>query len=157
MQLSTYAFASAGIIFSRILEEHNKSGGSSDWLPQPLMSKSHHLLELHLFLEALGSIEPTDPHFHFCTKAFRIFSNVSRALGGTVSFDALNRGGLHPLETEQTLDLDSSNDSEFHLSRISSFGVLPWLDYVWVDTDETFNLSQFATDPIGWENWNIMF
>lgn len=126
------------MIFSTILKNHTVSDGKCDFLPAPLISKSHHVAELRQFLNALSSISPTDPLTKACQKAFRIFSKVNEALGGIPPDTIFNPKSLQP---EQTADLsgppssDSYSETELN-SHLSDFGALPWLDHVWVDFEE---------------------
>ena len=164
IQLTTYAFASAGVIFSRILQEHRPSDGTGDLLPQPLITKSYHLQELHRFLDALSSIQPTEPHFQSCRKALQIFSKVNEAMSGTVAVGALNRKGKYHRQIDRPSDIVSSEYSPSGLnSDLRGLGALPWLDHVWIDSGDAFVLpsgqiddSPFTATPIGLEYWDYL-
>jgi hypothetical protein len=122
LQLTSYAFAAAGVIFSTILQEHSASNGKRDLLPQPLSSKSHHLQQLKQFLDAPSSVETTDPHFDRCKKALRIFSRVNEVLGETITTETpLNPTDFQLLGTGPATVSDSTSTdyySEWGLIKI---------------------------------------
>jgi hypothetical protein len=138
--LTTYASASAGIIYSSILHEQTIFSSSIDSLPPPLISRSHHLQELHLFLEALSSIRPTDPHFESCKKAFSIFSRVNEVLLGRVTTKLPNDGTVVAVPAESDMTDCQYSSAEYSPLELESnsmgFVTLPWLDYVWCNSEE---------------------
>jgi hypothetical protein len=93
-----------------------------------------------LFLEALSSIRPTDPHFESCKKAFSIFSRVNEVLMGMIPTNPSGeRTGLAmPAESDMTDNQCSSSDySSFGLeSNSMGFVSLPWLDYIWSNSED---------------------
>jgi hypothetical protein len=57
---------------------------------------------LHYYVDALKSIPSSDPHFHFCQKAHRIFAKVEQMLSSDAITDILSQKG-HP-RIESALD-----------------------------------------------------
>ncbi|KAI9845099.1 MAG: hypothetical protein M1837_005103 [Sclerophora amabilis] len=86
--LTAYAFPSAGVISSHLLQLHKKANEPGSASPQSVPSKQDFLPKLALFLEALTSIQPDDPHFRFCQKAHRIFSRTWEILSGKIDSSA---------------------------------------------------------------------
>jgi hypothetical protein len=80
----SYAMASAGVIFSAILQQRTdpKSNWNETFLPPPFDSRPFWMHQLQQFLAALRSIDSNDPHFERCQKALRIFTRVHEVLIG---------------------------------------------------------------------------
>jgi hypothetical protein len=138
--LTTFAFASAGVIYSSVLHEHkhlNEESSPTDTLPSPLVSRSHHLQELHLYLKALHSIPATDPHYESCKKVFRIFSKVDEILVGVGRADqSTYRNMLSLPPFSDTSDPSDSQPPSEHgelgtQPNLQNFVTLPWQDYDW--------------------------
>ena len=109
-------------------------------LPLPLTSRSDHLQELHTFLEALRSILPIDPHFESCQKVFSIFSRVHEVLLGIVTTKPSDDGTVVAVPAASDV-VDGQYSSGEYLpfgleSNSMDFVTLPWLDYVWSNSEE---------------------
>ena len=108
-------------------------------MPPPLISISYHLQELQVFLEALSSILPDDPHYQTCKKAFRMFSKVQTVLLGTIraSSSLPQLSSWSTVETDGTVSTLSKENVYGSLqSNSMDFKGLPWLGYDWTNLED---------------------
>ena len=154
--------ASAGAIFSPILQERTSSNSIKTSLPPPFHSKPHYLHQLRQFLCALRSIDPNDAHFDRCKKALRIFTRVHEVLASELTTDASQRPEIPDLAGFQaapdvgpgTVSDSASTDyfTEGGLKEnLGVFGTLPWLDDAWMDFggDDAITMSEWTyTAPV---------
>jgi hypothetical protein len=88
--------ASAGVIYSHILQRRNAPASSST-LPDIFNSKGFYLSQLGLFIDALRSIGPQDAHYERCQKALRIFTRVHEVHAGAPSITITNPEHSSPM------------------------------------------------------------
>lgn len=93
-----------------------------------------------MFLEALSSILPTDPHFESCQKVFSIFSRVYEVLLGMVTTKSPDDGTAFAVPAASSVVDGQYSSSEYlHFGLESDsmdFVTLPWLDHVWSNSED---------------------
>lgn len=99
-------------------------------LTPPLRSIAYHIEQLQLFLQALSSVEVTDPWYQSCQKAFSLFSRVNDELLSRSNIYQPHEGNTvigSEISQTTTRELSYTNDL---LLGLESNVMLPWIDYV---------------------------
>lgn len=122
--LMTYGSAAAGVIYATILRQQDEG------LTPPLRSTAYHIEQLQVFLQALSSVQITDPWYQSCKKAFSLFSRVNDELLARSNIQqSYEDSTVVGSELSHTTTRELSYTNEL-LTGLESNVMLPWIDYV---------------------------